>query len=113
VEFGADIKAKSKGGYTALLFAVLNNRIETAKTLVKLGANIEEQAARWHHSAEYGGGQRVLTIWLRFFSTRRQPNASDPRGSTLHTLCGSATRCILEAAGLAEVPDTVRALLVT
>jgi ankyrin repeat protein len=44
VEFGSDVKAKSKAGYTALLLAVLNNQIEAAKTLVKPGANIEYKA---------------------------------------------------------------------
>ena len=44
IEFGADVKAKSKGGFTPFLFAVLNNHIPAMKVLLEHGANIADTA---------------------------------------------------------------------
>jgi len=41
-EVGADLNGRSEGGFTALLFAARDGRLEAAKTLLKLGANIND-----------------------------------------------------------------------
>jgi ankyrin repeat protein len=108
VEFGADIKAKSKAGYTALLFAVLNNRIETTKTLIKLGANIEDQAPDGTTALNMATVNAFYDLASVMLDLGANPNAVDPRGSTLHTLVWQRKPgASWEAAGLAEVPDTV------
>ena len=108
VEFGADMKAKSKAGYTALLFAVLNNRIETAKTLVKLGANIEDQTPDGTTALNMAAVNAFYDMASVLLDLGANPNAADPRGSTLHTLVWlRKPGASWEAAGLAEIPDTV------
>jgi len=44
LEAGADLKLKSTGGFTPLLFAVRNAHIDTAITLLKHGANVNDVA---------------------------------------------------------------------
>jgi ankyrin repeat protein len=41
-ELGADLKARSDGGFTPLLFAVREGRIEAVETLLKLGASVND-----------------------------------------------------------------------
>jgi ankyrin repeat protein len=41
-ELGADVNARSDGGFTALLFAVRDGQMEAVRTLVKLGANVND-----------------------------------------------------------------------
>ena len=42
IDHGADLRARSKGGYTPLLFASLNGKIESAKILVSMDVDINE-----------------------------------------------------------------------
>ena len=41
-ELGADLNSRSDGGFTALLFAVREGRLEAVQTLLKLGANVND-----------------------------------------------------------------------
>jgi ankyrin repeat protein len=41
-EVGADINVRSDGGFTAIMFAARDGRLEAAQTLVKLGANVND-----------------------------------------------------------------------
>ncbi len=67
-------------GYTPLLFAVLNNRIAVAKTLLEHGANIGGQSSRRHHGAEHGHRRTpyydMASVLLDY---KADPNAPDPR----------------------------------
>ena len=66
VERGADMKARTKGGFTPLLFAVREGRSDTVRALLKAGANVNEpwQAGRVgcgrHQPHGFGGRQRPL-----------------------------------------------------
>jgi len=108
IEFGADAKAKSKAGYTALLFAVLNNRIETAKTLIKLGANIEDKAPDGTTALNMAAVNAYYDLASVLLDLGANPNAPDPRGSTLHTVVWlRKPGTSWEAAALASDPETV------
>ena len=48
IEFGAGLQAKSKAGFTPLLFAVRNNHIDTVKFLLSKGANANDEIGRAH-----------------------------------------------------------------
>ena len=45
IEFGGDVKAKSKAGFTPLLFAVRSGHIEAAKVLLEHRADPNDLAA--------------------------------------------------------------------
>jgi ankyrin repeat protein len=108
VEFGAKVNAKSKAGYTALLLAVLNNRIDTVKTLLKLGANIEDKAPDGTTALNMAAVNAYYDLASVMLDLGANPNAPDPRGSTLHTVVflrkpGTSW----EAAALGEDPQPV------
>jgi uncharacterized protein len=108
VEFGGDIKTKSKAGYTPLLFAVLNNRIEAARTLVKLGANIEDKAPDGTTALNMAAVNAFYDLASVLLDLGANPNAPDPRGSTLHTVVWlRKPGTSWEAAALASDPETV------
>ena len=108
VEFGADLKAKSKSGYTALLLAVLNNQIEAARTLVKLGANIEDKAPDGTTALNMATVNAYYDLASVLLDLGANPNAPDPRGSALHTIVWlRKPGTSWEAAALASDPETV------
>ena len=76
IEFGADVHAKSKGGYTPLLFAVLNNRIDAAKTLLEHGANVEDQAPDGTTALNMAIVNRLLRSRLRAAGFQGQPECA-------------------------------------
>jgi len=108
VEFGADMKAKSKAGYTALLFAVLNNQIDAAKTLLKLGANIEDKTPDGTTALNMAAVNAYYDLASVLLDLGANPNAADPRGSALHTVIWlRKPGTSWEAAALASDPETV------
>ena len=108
VEFGGDLKLKSKGGYTPLHFAVMNNHIETAKTLVKLGANIEDKTPDGTTPLNIAAVNAYFDLAMDLLELGANPNAEDPRGGTLHTVIWiRKPGASWEAAGLAQDPDPV------
>src|SRR6185312_8436487 len=104
----ADIKTKSKAGYTALLLAVVNNRTEAAKALIKLHANIEDQTPDGTTALNVAAVNAYYDLASVLLDLGANPNATDPRGSTLHTIVWlRRPGTSWEAAALAETPDTV------
>lgn len=83
VEFGGDVKAKSKNGFTAFLFAVRNHRSEAAKVLLDHGANVGDRAPDGTTAlsmAIVNGYYDLASMLLDF---KADPNAPDPNGSPL------------------------------
>lgn len=108
VEFGGDMKAKSKAGYTALLLAVLNNQTEAVKMLLKLGANIEDKAPDGTTALNMAAVNAYYDLASALLDLGANPNAEDPRGSTLHTLIWlRKPGTSWEAAALASDPEPV------
>jgi ankyrin repeat protein len=107
-EFGGDVKAKTKGGYTALLLAVLNNQIEAVKTLVAHGANVEDKAPDGTTALNMAAINAYYDLGAVLLDLGANPNAADPRGSTLHTVVWlNKPGTSWEAAGLGQDPETV------
>ena len=83
---GAVLDTRSKGGMTALLFAVRAGRTDTVRALLAAGANVDDRT-------QDGTSALSLAILNAHFELAgvlleggANPNASDPRGSALHSL---------------------------
>jgi ankyrin len=108
VEFGSDVKSKSKAGYTALLLAVLNNQIDAAKVLLDHGANIEDKIADGTTALNMAVVNGYFDLAAVLVDKGANVNAPDPRGSTLHSLVWiRKPGASWEAAALADLPDPV------
>lgn len=103
IENGANINARSKAGFTPLLFAVRNGHIDAARLLLNLGAQpndkVETSAAT---PDRYGRpqpgtvvptsaiGMAVINAYYELAAVLLEagadPNIPDPRGSLLHAL---------------------------
>ena len=57
---GANVTARSKAGFTPLLFAVRNAQLDAAALLLEHGANVNDVAADGTSALERGDRQRVL-----------------------------------------------------
>src|SRR5512135_1282426 len=86
IEFGASLKATSKGGFTPLLFAVRNGHIETAKSLLDHGANVNDAAPDGTSALNMAVVNAYFDLASMLLDRGADPNAPDPRGSALHTL---------------------------
>jgi ankyrin repeat protein len=86
LEFGAEIKAKSKSGFTPLLFAVRNAHLETVQTLLAHGANVNDVAPDGTSALNMAVVNAYYEVAMVLLNHGADPNASDPRGSALHTL---------------------------
>jgi ankyrin repeat protein len=108
IEFGGDVKAKSKAGYTALLLAVLNNQIDAAKTLLDHGANIEDKTPDGTTPLNVAVVNAYYDLASVLLDYKANPNAEDPRGSALFSLVWlRKPGTSWEAAALASDPETV------
>ena len=108
IEFGADIRGKSKAGYTPLLFAVLNNQIDAAKTLLDHGANVEDQAPDGTTALNMAIVNCYYDLASVLLDYKANPNAPDPRGAALHAVIWlNKPGASWEAAGLASDPEPV------
>ncbi len=84
LEFGADLKAKSKGGYTALLFAVRNNRLDTVKFLLQHGANVNDAIPDGTAALNMSLLNADFDLASLLLDFGANPNVRDPRGFPLH-----------------------------
>jgi ankyrin repeat protein len=86
IEFGADVKAKSKAGFTPLLFAVRNDHIDAAKVLLDHGANVNDTASDGTSALNMAIVNAYFEMGSVLLDHGANPNATDPRGSALLTL---------------------------
>jgi ankyrin repeat protein len=86
IEFGGDVKAKSKAGFTPLLFAVLNNQISAAKTLLEHGANIEDKALDGSTTLNMAVINAYYEMASMLLDHGANPNVQDLNGTPLHSL---------------------------
>ena len=86
IEFGADMKAKSKNGFTPLLFAVRNGHTQTAQLLPAHGANANDAAQDRTTALNMAVVNAYYELAAVLLDHGADPNAADPRGSALHTI---------------------------
>jgi ankyrin repeat protein len=86
VEFGAEVKARSKAGFTPLLFAVRNGHTESAKVLLAHGANANDIAPDGTSALNVAAVNANFETAAVLLDHGADPNAPDARGSALHTL---------------------------
>ena len=86
LEFGAKRDQRSKGGYTPLLFAVRNNRIETVKFLLGKAptSTTKYPTARRRSCMAILNADFDLAAML--LDAGADPNVPDPRGHPLHVV---------------------------
>jgi len=107
VEFGADVKLKSKAGYTALLLAIRNNQIEAARALLSHGANVNDIAPDGTSALNLACVNAYYDMASMLLDFNANPNLPDPRGSPLITIAFlNKPGTTWEAAALAEQPET-------
>ena len=86
VEAGADVQAKSRSGFSALLFAVLNQRLDSVRALLDSDASANDATTDGTSALNMAVVNAYYDIASLLLDFGADPNASDPRGSTLHTL---------------------------
>jgi ankyrin repeat protein len=116
VRAGADVKARSIGDFTALLFAVRGGHVDAPRRLLDAAASVDDAAP---------DGTRALTVAIvnahyevaaLLLERGADPNAPDPRGSALHALSWMRTPGYAAApprtpTGTVDSLDLARALL--
>jgi uncharacterized protein len=86
VEAGADVNRTSNGGFTPLLFAILNDRKEAAHALLEHGADANVNAPDGTSALNMAAVNAHYDVAWILLDYGADPNAPDDRGSTLHTL---------------------------
>ena len=86
IAHGADVKAKSKAGFTPLLFAVRSDHADAVKVLLDHGANVKDEAADGTSALNMAVVNAYFDLAAMLVDRGADPNATDPRGSALHTL---------------------------
>ena len=102
LEFGADLTANSKGGFTPLLFAVREGRQETAALLLRKGANVndalpastrgrrgpatEGQKATGPAPLDLAVANAHFELAAMLLDAGADPNGSGPGWTALHTI---------------------------
>lgn len=104
IEFGADVKAKSRGGFTPLLFAVRNGHIDAAKVLLEHGANANDVAPDGTNALNMAVVNAYFELASVLLDHGADPNMPDPRGSALHTIAWLRRPGADGAAGVGNTP---------
>jgi len=86
IEFGADVKAKSKSGFTPLLFAVRNGHRKTVEALLAHGANANDVASDGTSALNVAVVNACFEVATVLLDHGANPNAPDARGSALHAI---------------------------
>ena len=82
IRHGADIHARSRGGFTPLLFAAQQGDLESARALLAAGADVNESTPQYGNTlvVAAAGGQEALAIFL--LNNGADPNVADGNGIT-------------------------------
>ena len=85
-EAGADVAARSDGGFTPLLFAVCHNQQDTLRALVAGGANVNDALPGGMSALAVAAlnAHYDLGVWL--LEQGADPNADDQGWTALHQL---------------------------
>lgn len=86
IEFGAEVRARSKVGFTPLLFAVRNGHADAVKVLIDHGANVNDVSPDGTSALNMAAVNAYFELASVLLDNGANANAPDPRGSALHTL---------------------------
>lgn len=113
VERGADVHARSKRGFTPLLFAARLGDIEAATLLLAAGAGVNETAADGTHPLlmAINSGQPAFALFL--LQNGADPNATTAGNSALHAAIAVGSRFLRGGAFQASEIDMRQDLRVT
>ena len=104
VESGADIKAKSKAGFTPLAVCGSQRPYRCRQSSAETQGQRERCCDGWHQRSEYGHRECLLRTCVVLLDAGADPNAPDPRGSALHTLAWLRKPGADGAAGVGNTP---------
>ena len=104
IEFGANVKATTKGGFTPFLFAVRNGHIAAAKLLLDHGANVNDVAPDGTNALNMAVVNAYFELAAVLLDRGADPNMPDPRGSALHTIAWLRKPGTDGAAGVGNTP---------
>src|SRR5690606_22250776 len=85
-DHGANLEARSSGGFTALLFAAREAQLEAAKALVEKGADVDAIAPDGTSALNMAIVNAYYEVASLLVESGANPNLSDPRGSPLHII---------------------------
>ena len=82
IERGADVHARSKGGFTPLLFAAQQGDLDSVQALLAAGVDVNETSPQWGSAlvAATARGHEGLSLFL--LEEGADPNAADGSGIT-------------------------------
>ena len=101
---GADVNAKSKSGFTPLLFAVRNAQIEALRVLLEHGANVNDVAADGTSALNVAIVNAFYEPASVLLDHGADPNLPDARTSPLHTIAWLRKPGATGAAGVGDLP---------
>ena len=80
IEHGADVHARSRGGFTPLLFAAQQDDLDSVRVLLAAGVDVNETSPRWGSAlvAATARGHQKLSLFL--LEEGADPNAADGSG---------------------------------
>ena len=82
IKAGADIKARSKAGFTPLLFAARVGDVESAKLLLAAGADVNEKAPNGMTPLVLASASGQEDVGIFLLDKGADPNARDELGAT-------------------------------
>src|SRR5262249_38602982 len=85
-EFGGNVKAKSKAGFTPFLFAVRNHRTDAMKILLEHGASVADTAPDGTTALTMAIVNGYFDLASVLLDYKADPNARDPNGSPLSSI---------------------------
>lgn len=80
------MQARSKGGFTPLLFGVRNGHIDTVRHLLSAGASVNDAAPDGTSALAMAVINANYELAALLLDKGADPNIADPRGSVLHAL---------------------------
>jgi ankyrin repeat protein len=89
VERGADVRARSTGGYTPLLFAARVGDLESARLLIDAGADVNDKTPDETSALVVAVVRGHAALAMHLLERGANPNASAPGYTALHWASGS------------------------
>lgn len=80
IERGADVNARTQGGFTALMFAAQQNDLESARILVQSGAEVDAATPKHDNALTVASASGSEDVAIFLLEAGADPNAEDGHG---------------------------------